>query len=98
MTFAARFYCHSGRATPSRRVSKIAKPRIQHNPAGIHLKSAVRCPNNWCQFYQPKAGIQRLPVLAETLYCIGIALRHLAHTHEDQHEGQHDQRNDRKKN
>ena len=50
MTFAARFYCHSGRATPSRRVSKIAKPRIQHNPAGIHLKSAGRCPNNRCQF------------------------------------------------
>ena len=52
MTVATRFYCRSGRAAPSRRVSKIPKPRIQRNPAGIHLKSAGRCPNNRCQFYR----------------------------------------------
>ncbi|MCP3477990.1 hypothetical protein NLM33_48915 (plasmid) [Bradyrhizobium sp. CCGUVB1N3] len=42
--------------TPSRRHSKIVKPRLQHNPAGIHLIFAGRCPNNrgqlsilsWC--------------------------------------------------
>ena len=50
MTVAARFYCHSGRAAPSGRVSKIAKPRIQRTPAGIYSKSAGRCPNNRCQF------------------------------------------------
>ncbi|MCP3472319.1 hypothetical protein NLM33_18550 [Bradyrhizobium sp. CCGUVB1N3] len=32
--------------TPSRRHSKIVKPRLQHNPAGIHLIFAGRCPNN----------------------------------------------------
>ncbi|MGY3698651.1 hypothetical protein ACVIGA_008793 [Bradyrhizobium sp. USDA 3240] len=31
---------------PSRRHSKIVKPRVQHNPAGIHLIFAGRCPNN----------------------------------------------------
>ncbi|MGX1316982.1 putative transposase [Bradyrhizobium sp. USDA 377] len=31
---------------PSRRNDKIVKPRVQHNPAGIHLNPAGRCPNN----------------------------------------------------
>lgn len=44
MTFAARFCSSSGRATPSRRRCKIAEPRVQHNPAGIHSISAGRCP------------------------------------------------------
>uniref|UniRef100_UPI001AEC662F hypothetical protein n=1 Tax=Bradyrhizobium japonicum TaxID=375 RepID=UPI001AEC662F len=25
---------------------KTVKPRVQHNPAGIHLNPAGRCPNN----------------------------------------------------
>ncbi|WP_459592905.1 DUF1522 domain-containing protein, partial [Bradyrhizobium diazoefficiens] len=41
----------SGRATPSRRNDKIVKPRVQHNPAGIHLNPAGRCPNNRGQLY-----------------------------------------------
>ena len=45
MTLAARFCCSSGRATPSRRRRKIAKPRVQRNPAGTHSNSAGRCPN-----------------------------------------------------
>ncbi|MDI2078482.1 hypothetical protein, partial [Bradyrhizobium sp. Mp27] len=32
--------------TPSRRNDKTVKPRVQHNPAGIHLNPAGRCPNN----------------------------------------------------
>lgn len=40
-------FCRSfGRATPSRRRDKIAAPRVQQTPAGNHLKSAGRCPNN----------------------------------------------------
>ena len=45
MTVATRFCCSSGRATPSLRRSKIAKPRAQPNPAGIHSISAGRCPD-----------------------------------------------------
>ena len=61
MTLAARFCSSSGRATqgeceafvrPSRRRCKIAKPRLQHNPAGIHLVSAGHCPNA----YSDEAG------------------------------------------
>ena len=34
----------------SRRRIKIARPRIQNNPAGIHLNSAGRCSDNRSQF------------------------------------------------
>ncbi|WP_212497535.1 hypothetical protein, partial [Bradyrhizobium liaoningense] len=34
------------------------KPRVQHNPAGIHLNPAGRCPNNRGQLY---AGVRKLP-------------------------------------
>ena len=30
---------------------KIAQPRVQHNPAGIHLISAGRCPNKRRQVF-----------------------------------------------
>jgi len=45
------FDASSGRATPSRRRIKIAKPRSQHNPAGIHLNSAGRCSDNRDQLF-----------------------------------------------
>ncbi|WP_284279145.1 hypothetical protein, partial [Bradyrhizobium liaoningense] len=36
---------------PSRRNDKTVKPRVQHNPAGIHLNPAGRCPNNRGQLW-----------------------------------------------
>ncbi|WP_284280394.1 VTT domain-containing protein, partial [Bradyrhizobium liaoningense] len=40
--------------TPSRRNDKTVKPRVQHNPAGIHLNPAGRCPNNRGQLCDPQ--------------------------------------------
>ncbi|MCP3471722.1 hypothetical protein NLM33_15470 [Bradyrhizobium sp. CCGUVB1N3] len=49
--------------TPSRRHSKIVKPRLQHNPAGIHLIFAGRCPNNRGQLLMPPLNVLVDPAL-----------------------------------
>ena len=64
MTVATRFCCSSGRATPSLRRSKIAKPRVQPNPAGTHSISAGRCPDKPSQLC-PCCGSHKLSKLGE---------------------------------
>jgi hypothetical protein len=54
-----RFCRSSGRSTPSRRRDKIAKPRVQCNPAGIHLPSAGRCPNKRNQLSEQGLATKR---------------------------------------
>jgi hypothetical protein len=40
---------------PPDAAAKSLKPRVQHNPAGIHLISAGRCPNKRRQLYRIEA-------------------------------------------
>ncbi|MHC2582833.1 hypothetical protein ACVI1J_004990 [Bradyrhizobium diazoefficiens] len=50
------------RPTPSRRNDKTVKPRVQHNPAGIHLNPAGRCPNNRGQLFDPETAMRDLEI------------------------------------